>query len=137
MSAAPAPFDGSVAYPDGVRLKVTGLRQGKVTGQGPGVFIGQPTTRVGLRLVNASARPLTLNRVVVSAAYGPARRLARPVYDEGSRDFNGTVRPGRSTTATYTFSVPRRQLDDVRMVVDFDGRHTVARFTGPAAGASR
>jgi hypothetical protein len=134
VSADPKPFDRAVRYSDGLRLAVTRLVQGKVTGQGPGVFLGEPKTEIGLRMTNSSDRAVDLDQVVVTLVYGTERRTSRPVYDDRARDFNGTLRPGRTATATYVFSVPRDDLDDVTMFVDFDGQHTVARFRGSARG---
>jgi len=134
LTAHPQPFDRAVRYSDGLRLAVTSITQGKVTGQGPGVFLGEPKTEIGLRMTNRSGRAVNLDQVVVTLVYGSERRTSRPVYDERARDFNGVLRPGRSAAATYLFSVPRDELDDVTMFVDFDGRHTVARFRGSARG---
>ena len=135
ITSRPAAFNGIVRYRDGLRLDVTGVRQSKVTAQGPGEFPGEPKTQVGLRMSNHGSAGVNLNRVVVTAVYGPDHRRARPVYDEHSRDFGGELRAGRSTTATYSFSVPRRDLDHVTMVVDFDGRHTAATFRGDPRSA--
>jgi hypothetical protein len=134
VSAPPQPFDRSVRYSDGLRLTVTGITQGKVTGQGPGVFLGEPKTEIRLRMRNGTDRRVALDQVVVTLVYGSERHTSRPVYDDRARDFNGVLRPGGSATATYLFSVPREQLGDVTMFVDFDGRHTVARFRGSARG---
>ena len=134
VSADPQPFDRAIRYSDGLRLAVTSLRQGKVAGQGPGVFVGEPKTEIGLRMTNRSDRSINLDQVVVTLVYGSERRTSRPVYDDRARDFNGVLRPGRSAASTYLFSVPRDQLDDVTMFVDFDGHHTVARFRGSARG---
>jgi hypothetical protein len=134
VSAGPQPFGRAIRYPDGLRLAVTSISQGKVTGQGPGVFLGEPKTEIGLRMSNRSGRSVNLDQVVVTLVYGSERRTSRPVYDDRARDFNGVLRPGRSATATYLFSVPRPQLDDVTMFVDFDGHHTVGRFRGSARG---
>jgi len=134
LTADPQPFDRAVRYSDGLRLAVTSITQGKVTGQGPGVFVGQPKTEIGLRMTNRSGRAVDLDQVVVTLVYGTERRTSQPVYDERARDFNGVLRPGRSAPATYLFSVPRDDLDNVTMFVDFDGQHTVARFHGSARG---
>lgn len=134
VSAGPQPFGRAIRYPDGLRLAVISISQGKVTGQGPGVFLGEPKTEIGLRMSNRSGRSVNLDQVVVTLVYGRERRTSRPVYDDRARDFNGVLRPGRSATATYLFSVPRPQLDDVTMFVDFDGHHTVGRFRGSARG---
>ena len=137
VSARPTTFDGTVRYGDGLRLSVDRVRQAKVTAQGPGEFPGAPKTQVGLRMTNDGRTPVRLDQVVVTALYGADRRQARPVYDDASRDFSGDLRPGRSASAVYSFSIPRRDLDRVTMIVDFDGRHTVATFRGDPRAAEQ
>ncbi len=132
ISSKPAAFDGTVRYDDGLSLEVTSIKQGKITGKGPGVFVGQPFTRIALSMTNGGARAVSLNQVVVTAIYGVDRRQARPVYDNETRDFSGTLGPDDVGRARYTFSIPKDQLTRVTMIVDFDGRHTVARFDGVA-----
>lgn len=135
VSAAPAAFNGAVHYSDGLKLVVTGVVEAKDTAQGPGEFPGEPKTQVSLRMTNSSGTRVRLDQVVVTAIYGPSRREARPVYDDSSRDFSGVLAPKASTTAVYSFSVPKAQLGQVTMLVDFDARHTVATFQGDPRSA--
>ena len=137
VSARPTTFDGTVRYGDGLRLTVDGVRQAKVAAQGPGEFPGAPKTQVDLRMTNDGRTTVRLDQVVVTALYGADRRQARPVYDDASQDFSGDLRPGRSARAVYSFSIPRPDLDRVTMIVDFDGRHTVATFRGDPRVADR
>ena len=129
ISAAPAPFGHPVVYPDGVRLKVTGIHQGHVTGQGPGVVAG-PMTTFDLAFTNGSTKPVSLDHVVPTASFGSPARIASPVYDDRTQDFGATVAPGHKATATYAFSIPVDQLSDVTIHLDFDGRHYAATFHG-------
>jgi hypothetical protein len=118
----------SVAYRDGVSVKLTKVSQSVEKGQGPGVFPGRPHTALTLTVVNRSSRALDLNQVVVTALYGSPARLASPVYeDAAARDFTGTVKPGASATAVYVFSVPTTATRSVVAIVDFDAVHVAAR----------
>ena len=132
VSAPPASFDARVAYPDGVSLVITKAEKAVETGHGPGVMAEREFVRFTVKLTNGSATSVNLNQVVVTTTYGPTSQLAAPVYTEsaGTHDFAGTVKPGTSTTATYGFAVPVRQLGQVTMVVDFDGLHTSATYRG-------
>lgn len=130
ISAAPAEIGARVRYGDGVQLTITSVRQGRVGGQGPGVVEGAKTV-FGLTLSNGSTRRVDLDRVVVTLVYD-RDRVARPVYDDAERDFAGQVRPSRSAKATYAFAVPVEGRSAVRVVVDFDARHTAAVFRGSA-----
>jgi len=83
-----------------------------------------------MRFTNGSSKTIPLDQVVVTVVYGPDRRLAAPVYLDGSQDFGAIVKPGGSATANYSFSIPSGDLDDVTMYVDFDGLHGAATFHG-------
>lgn len=130
-TAPPAAFSGKAAYSDGVSLAITKVEQGTVQEQGPGAFTGDPKTMITVALTNGSKAAIKLDQVVVSARYGSPARVARPTYGSGAKDFSGTVAPGKTATATYSFSVPTTQLKNVTMAVDFDGLHAAATFRGP------
>ena len=132
VSAAGAKFNGTVTYPDGVSLVITKAEKGIETGHGPGVMAGREYVRFTVKLTNASAKAVNLDQVVVTTTYGASNQMAAPVYTQsaGTRDFTGVVKAGASTTALYAFAVPTKQLGSVRMVVDFDGLHTSATYSG-------
>jgi hypothetical protein len=130
IKASAAPFTGTVAFGDGVRVKVTSVKQGASTGQGPGVFSGAPRTAVGVQIVNGTKQSLDLSRVVVTMTYGTPKRVASPVYEVGAVDFAGILAAGASANATYMYSIPTGSLSNVTMAVDFDGGHAAATFTG-------
>lgn len=132
VSASPKPFSKKVTYTDGLGLKITDIKQGAVTGQGPGFLTGQPTTAFSVVLTNGTMKPIALNNVVVTTTYGTPRRVASPIYDVGSQDFHGTAKPGATAKALYVFSVPKADLGDVTMMVNFDGLHASATFKGSA-----
>ena len=130
LTAAAVSFAQRAAYSDGVALRVTSIKHGAVSGQGPGVLSGQTTSSLTVTLTNGSKQPVDLNQVVVTADYGRPARIASPIYDEGARDFSGTVATGKTATAVYVFAIPSSQLSDVTVNVDFDGSHHAATFTG-------
>jgi hypothetical protein len=130
ISAAPAPFDQQVEYPDGITLRILDVDQAITEGEGPGVFPGQPKTILDIEFSNASEQAIDMNQVVVTAIYGPDRRLARPIYDEGVQDFSGSVEPGESVQTSYAFSIPDDAFADVVLIIDFDGLHAAATFEG-------
>ena len=132
VTAPGAAFTKPVRYPDGVQLTILRAEKAVEKGHGPGVMDGREYVRFQLRLTNGSARAINLDQVVVTTFYGKSRQLAAPVYTEsaGTADFFGTVKPGASTTARYAFAVPAKELGRVTMVVDFDGVHTSATYSG-------
>lgn len=123
-------FTKPVTYTDGLRIKVTKVTQGVMTGHGPGVYPGRPTTTFTLALTNGTSAPLTIGVVVVTVTYGSPARVAHHVYDDRSVDFGGVVKPGASTEGVYGFSIPAAGRGDVTMTVDIDGRHHLAIFHG-------
>ena len=131
VTAAPATFKGVSHYEDGVSLRVTDIRHGHVTDEGPGAVKG-PTTTFKLALTNGSSRALQLNSVVVTAVYGTPGRIARPIYLSQSQDFAGTTKPGRTAKAVYTFGISVPRSANVTIHVDFDAVHQAAVFTGSA-----
>lgn len=128
----PESMAGEFAYPDGLRLKITSIKQGRISGHGPGVIVGEPKTAFTLRVMNRTGEPFEIESAVVTLLYGDPQRQALPVYDEAAIDLLGVVPAGRQVVATYVFSVPRRELDDVSLLVDLDADHKVAAFRGSA-----
>jgi hypothetical protein len=123
-----------VSYPDGVALTVDEVESGVESGQGPGVFAGREFTVFTVTLRNGTTSALGAQQVVVVSTYGPRHLVAERVYASDARavDFGGSIGPGASATARYAFAVPAAELGDVRLVVDFDGIHTSAQFSGDA-----
>jgi hypothetical protein len=130
VAGATAPYTAPASWADGASVTMTGAHQQVTGGQGPGVLVGQPQTVFQLSLTNGSSGPLDLGGVVVQARYGSDGTVAGALYDGSSVDFSGTLAPGATATAVYSFAIPDDQLDNVRLSVDIDGRHFPAVFTG-------
>jgi hypothetical protein len=133
VKAAAARIGGSVAYSDGVRLRVTKTTRGVENGKGPGVFPGRTYVLFDLELVNGARTDLRLDQVVVTALAGrpPVPVTSTYIASAKPSDFSGTVRPGASARARYAFAMNPGPKDPVTVVVDFDGIHTSATFSGP------
>jgi len=129
-----ATFSKPVRWRDGVKLQVVDIKQGVTNGVGPGASQGAPMTTFELKLSNGSTKPLDASSVVLTTIYGGKSKLvAQPVYGQaGASDFSGTLAPGKSTTATYVYSIPAKQRGAVSLSVDLDGRHALVSFTGSA-----
>ncbi|WP_448624077.1 hypothetical protein [Geodermatophilus sp. URMC 64] len=125
-----ADFAAPASWSDGATIRVTEAHQQVTTGTGPGERTGQPQTVVTLELTNDTGRPLDLNTVVVQATYGAPPAQASPIYDAQSADFGGTLAPGASATAVYSFAIPADRLGDVVLSVDVDGYRFPAVFRG-------
>lgn len=121
-----------VTYPDGLTVSVTAIKQQTVTQVGPGAITGAPMTTFTVRFTNGTTASVDLNQVVVSAYYGASQTAAAPVYEGSLNDFSGQLVAGASKAADYAFSIPVKDLGSATLAIDFDGRHTVAVFTGSA-----
>ncbi|MGY1615553.1 hypothetical protein ACI797_02285 [Geodermatophilus sp. SYSU D00691] len=130
VEVAPADFAAPAGWSDGASIRLAEARQQTTTGTGPGERAGQPQTVFRLELTNGSDAPLDLNAVVVQATYGAAAAQASPIYDRESADFGGTLAPGETATAVYSFAIPADQLGDVTLSVDVDGYRFPAVFSG-------
>ncbi|MGY1595219.1 hypothetical protein ACI79D_24870 [Geodermatophilus sp. SYSU D00708] len=130
VEAAPAAFTAPAEWSDGASVRVVEARQQVTGGRGPGDLAGQPQTLLTLELTNGTDAALDLNAVVVQAAYGDGASQAAPLYDRETVDFGGTLEPGDTATAVYSFAIPDDQLDRVSLSVDVDGTRFPAVFSG-------
>jgi len=132
VTADSVSFSAPAKYGDNTVLTITKASKQVETGNGPGVFAGREFVKFDLELVNGSGQPINLNSVVVTTFYGGTKQLAAPVYTPSAQtaDFSGDLAPGAKATASYGFAVPVSELGNVTMVVDFDGVHSSATFTG-------
>ena len=112
-------------------IRLSRIAVGTEKARGPGSFLGRPYVALTFKITNNSRRVLDLNQVVVTAQYGTPARLASPVYgDASAKDFAGILKPGSSVAATYLFAISHQGAGNFATIVDFDGRHVLARFNG-------
>jgi hypothetical protein len=129
VTVSDADFAAAAEWSDGATVRVADARQQVTSGVGPGERSGQPQTVFDLEVTNGSGEPLDLNAVVVQAVYGGSNQ-ASPLYDRETVDFGGTLAPGETATAVYSFAIPADQLGDVVLSVDVDGYRFPAVFAG-------
>ena len=112
----PVPLDASPVVTDGITLRVESLTA--VDGQAalPGE-IGGPAVSVTVVVDNASEQPFDLAGTVVNAYSGPELTPANGL-STGTSAFPAEAPAGTTTTATYVFSVPADERDQVRVTVD-------------------
>lgn len=120
----------AVTYPDKITVSITAIKHAVDKDIGPGALSGKPITIFTLRFMNGSGKPLNLNAVQVTAAYGSSHAKAAPVYTSNLNDFSGTVQPGAQKSTSYAFDIPKSGLGDVTIRVRFDSTHTTAVFAG-------
>jgi hypothetical protein len=130
VQATNGDFTTTSTWSDGATIRVAEAHQQVTSGTGPGELAGQPQTVFSLELVNGTDKPLDLNTVVVQATYGSGPTQASPIYDQKSADFGGTLAPGDTATAVYSFAIPADQLGNVTLSVDVDGFRFPAVFSG-------
>ena len=125
-------FSDAAVYRDGVEVKIGKARGAVEEGHGPGVFAGREYVAFDVEIDNKANAPLDLSQVVVTAHYGPSKQLAPPVYTASAEtaDFGTGLKPGEKASATYGFAIPKSDLGEVTLVVDFDGVHASAVYSG-------
>lgn len=130
VQATNGDFSATASWSDGATVRVAAAHQQVTSGTGPGALAGQPQTVFSLELTNGSDKPLDLNSVVVQASYGSGPAQASPIYDQQTVDFGGTLAPGDTASAIYSFAIPADQLGNVSLTVDVDGFRFPAVFSG-------
>jgi hypothetical protein len=123
-------FRKKVTYKDRVVVSIAGIKSAKVKDIGPGSIKGQVITIFTVRFANATAQPLNLDQVKVSAVYGPRKSQAIRTYYGNLNDFYGTVAAGQTKSASYAFTVPSSGYKSVTLRVQLDAKHPVTSFTG-------
>lgn len=120
----------ALSYPDGVKVSLDKVTRGTTVANGPGTFNGLSYLALTLQVTNGARAALDLNQVVVSLRYGSPQRMAQAVYQQGATDFTGSLPSGGTGTATYLFTEPQPASASAQLVVDLDGTHTPATFSG-------
>jgi len=123
----------AVRYDDGVKIRIRPAARRSEKGSGPGVFPGRSFMVARIELANDSRHTIDLTQVVVTTTHGRPARIASPVYpDASTADFATSVKPGRTATAQYAFAIAD-QSAPVTIIIDWDGAHAPAVFTGRAS----
>ena len=112
----PVALDASPTVTDGVTLRVESLTAVDGTATLPGE-IGGPAVSVTVVVDNAGDQPLDLSGTVVNVYSGPDQTPAN-MLSTGTSPFPAEAPADTATTATYVFSVPAEERDQVRVTVD-------------------
>ncbi len=127
----PVDLDDEVVPDEGVAVTLPAVRAVEATAVGPGNVAG-PALRVTVRIANDTGRPLGLDTVEVTMAYGSDLTPASPVGDPSQAPFSGVLDPGESAEGVYVFSVPADARSAVTVQVGYQSGASLAVFTGPA-----
>jgi len=124
------PLDATADFGTGLTVRITRITpiSGKATAPGE---VDGPALRMALLAHNAGTRPIPLDGSVVFVSYGPDRTPASEL-SSGEERFTGSVAPGDTRSATYVFTVPKDQRDDVRVEVSYTGRAPTVALQGAA-----
>lgn len=113
-----------------VLVDIAGVRSVKTAGSGPGEIAGAPAIAVTLAISNGTARPLDLNQVSVTAAYGPAATPASSSGGVPAKPLAGSLRAGATATGVYVFRVPTSQRGRVDLEVSYLAGQPIILFRG-------
>lgn len=119
-----------VTYDDKVSVAISKIRYVKNKDIGPGSISGKVLTIFTLKFSNGSSKPLDLNKVQVTAVYGPKKTVAQHTSYANLNDFYGTVPAGGTKSASYAFDLPSSGYKSVKVGVKFDSQHKTALFAG-------
>jgi hypothetical protein len=118
-----------VTYPDAVSVSITDVKRVKVTDQGRGSIKGQELAIFTVKFDNGSAKPLDLNKTLVTALYGK-RKTAKPTYYADLNDFYGEVAPKGTRSAAYAFAIPVTEYKKVALQIKFGTGYKLAEWIG-------
>lgn len=124
---APVPVQSKAAFGGGVTAAVTRTRSFTVTGRGPGEVSG-PALAVTVEITNGSRRPVSLDAVTVSAAYGAEEASAST--SPPAKPISGTLAPGRKTTGVYVFARAQGR-GPVKITVSYSAQRPYVVFVRP------
>jgi hypothetical protein len=124
------PIGRPAHWVSGLSVRVVRLSpmHGKATGPGE---VSGPAVRVELEVTNAARRPRSLDSSVVAAFYGPDLTPA-PELSSGEHRLSGRIAARSSVHATYVFTVPVAQRDDLRIEVSLTPSAPTVAFHGAA-----
>jgi hypothetical protein len=118
-----------VTYPDAVSVSITEFKRVKVTEEGRGIIKGQELAIFTVRFDNGSAKPLDLNKTLVTALYGK-QKSAKPTYYADLNDFYGEVAPRGTKSAAYAFAIPVKEYKKVTLQIKFGTGYKIAKWVG-------
>lgn len=109
----------------GLDVTVTSIRPVQLVAQGPGQIAG-PGAAVTVRLTNRTPKAVDGGALDVSATYGDSAASVNtgPPYAPA-----GTIEPGGSADATYTFVVPADQVDRLTPSITWTGAPDIVIIT--------
>lgn len=122
----------TVATPKaGVVVKITDFAS--VTGVADGVGeIGGPAIRFRVTVTNTTGAPLSLTTAVVTVAYGNDSTPANELISSRTA-FPVSVAAGKSTTGTFTFTIPKADRSVVAITFDYRAGTPTVVFKGSLA----
>lgn len=126
------PLDDEAEFGDGVTAELTSIKAIDAEAKGIGEIAG-PALKLTIALKNGTDESIPLDYVVVNTLYGKDKLPATAIYGDPDADpFRGTLKPGKSATGVYIFSVPEDERDKVRITVSHESLSPIVVFTGSA-----
>jgi len=123
----PVAGDAPVEIVSGVTVSLGALEAVDGEANAPGETAG-PAVRFTVTIVNDSDASIDLSTVVVTAYSGADRVPAEPLTEPGAVPFESEVAAGDTATATFVYTVPVEQRDDVTIIVDYQAGVPAAVF---------
>lgn len=113
---SPVPIHSMAPFGGGVSARIVHVAHGTSSGNGPGEIAGQPQVTLTVVIKNGSPKSVPVDTVQVTATYAN-HQPAVPSNDENDRPLAGELKPGRSTTGTYSFVIPTAEQKQVTVAI--------------------
>ncbi len=114
---------------DGVTGSLIAVRSVDGQAAGPGDVAG-PAVMVTVRLVNGTARDISLDAVSVNLFHGADRTPGSPLADPRRMPFTGTLPAGAAVEGIAVFTVPSDDRDRIDVEIGYRPGRSVAVFSG-------
>lgn len=123
----PVVGDVPVEIVSGVTVSLGELEAVDGEANAPGETAG-PAVRFTVTVENGTDASIDLSTVVVTAYSGADRVPAEPLTEPGAVPFESEVAARETATATFVYTVPVEQRDDVTIIVDYQAGVPAAVF---------
>lgn len=128
----PVPLDEPADFGDDVSASLVAVEGFQAEGRGVGEISG-PALRVTVRLTNGTGAALSVDAVTVQMFFGAELTPASEISDDRATVFRGSLEPGASAEATYSFSIADQVRDDVSVTVSYAPGSSIVVFNGPVS----
>lgn len=120
-----------VAIKGALTAAVTDMKPVRGVAREPGEIAG-PAVRFSVSITNGTSDTVDLSTTVVNAYYGADKTPANALQLSGGKRLPSSVKPGRTASGAFVFTIPQSERGSVVVEVDTSVANPVVAFTGSA-----